>query len=56
MSEYNQAYSKMRNKAKPFLNALTEIELYINGLEPEGLKQKLAINDPASLKQAMELA
>lgn len=38
ISEYNASFNKLRNKAKPFLNHLTEVENYIAGLEPEALK------------------
>lgn len=56
VSDYNSAFQTLRNKAKPYLNNFTEVEMYVSGLEPAPLREKLAINNPTSLRNAMELA
>lgn len=54
--EYNKEFDRLKNKAKPLLRPYLEIQLYVRGLDPVGLRDKLEINNPRTLRDAMELA
>ena len=57
IAEYNEAFQKLRNKAKRFLaNPVVEVEHYVEGLWPYELRLALQTNRPANVQCAMELA
>ena len=57
IAEYNEAFTKLRNKAKRFLaGPVVEVEHYVEGLWPYELRLALQTNRPANLQRAMELA
>lgn len=56
IAEYNRGFEKLKNKAKPLLNPYLEIQLYIKGIEPIGLRDKIEVNNPSTLRNAMDLA
>ena len=56
MGDYIREFNKIKNKAKGKLNSTIEVELFVAGLQPHSLRDKLIINNPRNLEDAQRLA
>ena len=56
IGEYIREFNKIKNKAKGKLNSTIEIEIFISGLQPASLRERLTVNNPSTLDDAQRLA